>query len=237
MSKRRETLKKYGIPFKKGDDPRRKLKPTQGKSLPRKTYKVHIEMLEQAGYTPPTKETFSKMIGLLMALQEEDLLMFAENKYAPMWIRYIAIDIQDPKKRTDLMNNYRDWMFGKAAVTQNLNVSGEKSIFESINLDVEDAQEAEVVQEQLQPDPTPDIHELPPKERRAVVEAEIEKVMGHPMEPQPDKGKPKAQVKTRTYVMKGDPEELEEYNKPKGKSKPNEAEEALTMEELDELLQ
>lgn len=236
MSKRRETLKKYGIPFQKGEDPRRKLKPTQGKSLPRKTYKVHIEMLEQAGYTPPTKETFSKMIGLLMALQEEDLLMFAENKYAPMWIRYIAIDIQDPKKRTDLMNNYRDWMFGKAAVTQNLNVSGEKSIFESINLDVEDAPEAEVVSDEPE-NPTPDIHKLPPSERRAVVEAEIENVLGHPMEPQPDKGKPKAQVKTKTYVKKGDPEVLEEYNKAKPKSKPNPAEESLTMEELDELLQ
>lgn len=210
MSKRRESLKKYGIPFQKGEDPRRKIPTTKGKSYPRKTYKVHIEMLEKAGYTPPTKETFSKMIGLLMALQEEDLIMFAENKYAPMWIRYIAIDIQDPKKRTDLMNNYRDWMFGKAAVTQNLNVSGEKSIFEAINLDVEDAPEAEVVQEH-EPDPTPDIHELPPKERRAVVEAEIERVIGHPMEPQPDKGKPK--------------------------SEPIEAEEALTMEELDELLQ
>lgn len=196
-------------------------------------------MLEKAGYTPPTKETFSKMIGLLMALQEEDLLMFAENKYAPMWIRYIAIDIQDPKKRTDLMNNYRDWMFGKAAVTQNLNVSGEKSIFEAINLDVEDAPEAEVVQEH-EPDPTPDIHELPPSERRAVVEAEIEKVMGHPMEPQPDNGKPKAQVKTKTYVKKingRDPEAVDEFNKPKPKSEPNPAEESLTMEELDELLQ
>lgn len=197
-------------------------------------------MLEQAGYTPPTKETFSKMIGLLMALQEEDLLLFAENKYAPMWIRYIAIDIQDPKKRTELMNNYRDWMFGKAAVTQNLNVSGEKNIFEAINLDVEDAPEAEVVSDEPDHTPAPDIHELPPKERRAVVEAEIENVLGHPMGPQPVSGKPKAQVKTRTYVKKindRDPDAVDDYNEAKPKSEPSGAEEALTMEELDELLQ
>lgn len=208
MSKRRESLKKFGIPFQKGQDPRRKLKPTQGKSLPRKTYKVHIEMLEQAGYTPPTKETFSKMIGLLMALQEEDLLTFAENKYAPMWIRYIAIDIQDPKKRTDLMNNYRDWMFGKAAVTQNLNVSGEKSIFEAINLDVEDAPEAEVVSDELPANPAPQVKELPAKDRRAIVEAEIEQMIGHSITPPPKKTK-----------------------------KTKKAEADLTVEELDELLQ
>lgn len=139
-------------PFKKGGDPRNKRLSEATlerlKNLPKKqnigrSYKTHVDELKSLGYVIPDRDSYRDMVGMLLVLEEEHLRNFADNTLKPVWIRFIAIDLLNPKKRTQIMDTHRDWLFGKAAVTQNVTVRAEKNIFEAIDLDVQDAEEVE----------------------------------------------------------------------------------------------
>lgn len=164
-------------PFKKGGDPRnrrlseetrKRLDSLPKKGSPTRSYKTHVDELKALGYVIPDRESYRDMVGMLLVLEEEHLRNFADNTLKPVWIRFIAIDLLNPKKRTQIMDTHRDWLFGKAAVTQNVTVRAEKNIFEAIDLDVQDAEEVEDEQlpaasPQLEaPQPTQEAHGLTP---------------------------------------------------------------------------
>jgi len=51
---------------------------------------------------------------LLLAMEEQDLKEFAQDKTRPYWIRLIVIDMNSKATRQKMMADYRDWLFGKA---------------------------------------------------------------------------------------------------------------------------
>lgn len=84
------------------------------KGRPKKLYSDHIDDLKKKGYNPPTKNEYFDMVGLLLAMEEDDLKDFAQDKSRPYWIRLIVIDMNTKSTRQKMMSDYRDWLFGKA---------------------------------------------------------------------------------------------------------------------------
>lgn len=103
---------------------------------PKKKYSEHISDVKKKGYEAPTKTEYFDMMGLLLAMDEEDLKDFAKDKSRPYWIRLIVIDLNDKKTRQRMMSDYRDWLFGRAETSSSVTVVAEKDIFKAINLDV-----------------------------------------------------------------------------------------------------
>jgi hypothetical protein len=81
---------------------------------PKKTYTIYIEELRDKGYKAPTKSEYFDLVSLLLALSEDDLKAFSADKEKPYWIRILITDLNNKKERTKLMSDYRDWLFGKA---------------------------------------------------------------------------------------------------------------------------
>lgn len=102
----------------------------------KKAYSDHLDEMRRKGYVSPTRDQFCEMIGFLMSLDQEDMLEFAQDPQRPMWIRMIIDDLMHDKKRSRMMQDYRDWMFGKAQVNQDIKITGESNIFETLKLDV-----------------------------------------------------------------------------------------------------
>ena len=93
---------------------------------PRKLYSDHIKDMKDKGYSPPTRTEYFDMVGLLLAMTEEDLKAFAQDKDRPYWIRLIIIDMNSKNTRTKMMADYRDWLFGKASQSMDLTSKGDK---------------------------------------------------------------------------------------------------------------
>ena len=93
---------------------------------PRKLYSDHIKDMKDKGYSPPTRTEYFDMVGLLLAMTEEDLKTFAQDKDRPYWIRLIIIDMNSKNTRQKMMSDYRDWLFGRASQTMDVTSKGDK---------------------------------------------------------------------------------------------------------------
>ena len=111
-------------PFKKGD-PR-----INRKGQPKKKYSEHITDIKKKGYEAPTRTEYFDMMGLLLAMDEEDLKDFAKDKSKPYWVRLIVIDLNSKATRQRMMADYRDWLFGKAEQKQDITVKSIEISFE-----------------------------------------------------------------------------------------------------------
>ena len=93
---------------------------------PKKLYSDHIKDMKGKGYSPPTRTEYFDMVGLLLAMTEEDLKAFAQDKNRPYWIRLIIIDMNSKNTRQKMMADYRDWLFGRASQSMDLTSKGDK---------------------------------------------------------------------------------------------------------------
>jgi hypothetical protein len=97
----------------------------QNAGRPKKKFSDHINSLKKKGYQAPTKAEYFDMVGLLLAMEEDDLKEFAEDKTKPYWIRLIVVDMNSKTTRVKMMADYRDWLFGKAVQENKTELSGE----------------------------------------------------------------------------------------------------------------
>lgn len=93
---------------------------------PRKLYSDHIKDMKDKGYSPPNRAEYFDMVGLLLAMTEEDLKAFAQDKNRPYWIRLIIIDMNSKNTRQKMMSDYRDWLFGRASQSMDVTSKGDK---------------------------------------------------------------------------------------------------------------
>jgi hypothetical protein len=107
--------------------------------LNKKLYSHCIDELKKKGYKPPTKTEYFEMIGMIIAMSEEDLKDFTQKKDNPFWLRLIINDLNNKNTRQKMMSDYRDWLYGKAeqkVVSDNNNVQtivlNETDILESV---------------------------------------------------------------------------------------------------------
>jgi hypothetical protein len=94
--------------------------------LNKKLYSHCIDELRKKGYKPPTKCEYFEMIGMIIAMSEEDLKDFTQKKDNPFWLRLIINDLSNKNTRQKMMSDYRDWIFGKAeqkVVSENNNIT------------------------------------------------------------------------------------------------------------------
>ncbi len=108
-------------PFKKGQS-------GNPKGRPKKKFSDHISDLKKKGYSAPTRTEYFDMVGLLLAMEEEDLKEFAKDKKRPYWIRLIVIDMNSKGTRQRMMADYRDWLYGKAESSIKHDVSDVKPL-------------------------------------------------------------------------------------------------------------
>lgn len=116
----RGDIYKDAKPFSKGDHR------INRNGRPKKLYTEHILDIKAKGYNAPTKTEYFDMIGLLLAMDEDDLKEFAQDKTRPYWIRLIVIDMNAKATRQKMMSDYRDWLFGKAQQEIDHRSMGEK---------------------------------------------------------------------------------------------------------------
>jgi hypothetical protein len=100
---------------------------------PKKLYSDHINDLKAKGYQPPTKTEYFDMVGLLLAMEEDDLKEFAQDKQRPYWVRLIVIDMNSKNTRQKMMSDYRDWLFGRAQQQVDHKLEADKGITININ--------------------------------------------------------------------------------------------------------
>lgn len=111
---------KKAKPFKKGDAR------INRKGPPVKNFTHHINELKAKGYTAPTKQEYFDMIGLLLVMTKPDIEAFEKDETKPYWIRIIAKDLQNESQRVRLMQDQRDWMYGKAQQSTDLTTGGKE---------------------------------------------------------------------------------------------------------------
>lgn len=81
---------------------------------PVKNYKEHIQEIKEKGYLAPSREEYYDMVSLLLSIRKDDLKEFAEDESRPYWIRCLVIDMNNKQTRQKLMQDLRDWLFGKS---------------------------------------------------------------------------------------------------------------------------
>jgi hypothetical protein len=120
MAAGRKDIHKDAKKFVKGD-PR-----INRKGQPVKNFTQHIKELKDKGYTAPTRQEYFEMIGLLLVMTKPDIESFEKDDEKPYWIRLIAKDLQNESQRVRLMQDQRDWLYGKAAQSTDITSGGEK---------------------------------------------------------------------------------------------------------------
>lgn len=120
MAKGNPNIGKVGKKFTK-NDPR-----INRKGQPVKNFTHHINELKAKGYTAPTKQEYFDMIGLLLVMTKPDIIEFEKDEAKPYWIRIIAKDLQNESQRVKLMQDQRDWMYGKAQQSTDLTTGGKE---------------------------------------------------------------------------------------------------------------
>jgi hypothetical protein len=80
----------------------------------RNRFTQFVKECENEGLKPPSKSEYYKMVGILMQLSDAELKAKLDDKENSQWIRWIIADLFDKNKRTKLMSEFRDFMYGKS---------------------------------------------------------------------------------------------------------------------------
>jgi len=74
---------------------------------------INNEMLAK-GVEPLTKKQLVKAYELVLNATEEELLEIAEDKQTPYGLKLIIVELNKPKTRSKALQDYRNYMFGRA---------------------------------------------------------------------------------------------------------------------------
>ncbi len=92
---------------------------TPGAGRPKKSWGTLKEKLENDGIEPVGRESYVKVIRLLMSCDQNKLDEIYNDSGTPMWIRWIIKDLTNSKSRGRLMEDLRNYVLGDSAADLN----------------------------------------------------------------------------------------------------------------------
>lgn len=107
------------------------------KGRPRKTWKSFNSSMKEKGLEPLDRASYFDALQLIMSMTQEELTEISKDTEQPMFLRWLIADFSNKKIRARMMQDYRDWMFGRASQSVTVDVSDgsepPKSLNELIN--------------------------------------------------------------------------------------------------------
>lgn len=92
---------------------------TPGAGRPKKSWGTLKEKLVNDGIEPVGKESYTKVIKLLMSCDQKKLDEISDDLETPMWIRWIVKDLGNSKTRARLMEDLRNYVLGDSGADLN----------------------------------------------------------------------------------------------------------------------
>jgi hypothetical protein len=81
---------------------------------PKKSFRLINDELKAKGYEPLTKEALIEAYSLVFNTDEKELQEIAKRPETPYALRIIILDMNNKNYRAKALQDYRDYMFGKA---------------------------------------------------------------------------------------------------------------------------
>jgi hypothetical protein len=81
---------------------------------PKKSFSTINEILKTEGYEPLTKSQLIEAYGLVFNADETRLTELEQDETLPYSFRLIIRELKDPKNSAKALQDYRDYLFGKA---------------------------------------------------------------------------------------------------------------------------
>ena len=92
---------------------------TPGAGRPKKNWGTLKEKLENDGIEPVGRESYVKLIRLLMSCDENKIDEIFYDDETPMWIKWIIKDLANSKSRARLMEDLRNYSLGDSGADLN----------------------------------------------------------------------------------------------------------------------
>ena len=97
----------------------------------RKSFSTFRKKCIEQGLKPVGKQEYYDVVALMMNMTEADMKALARDEEQPMILRWLVGDLSTGKARIKVMQDLRDWMFGKAQQSIDM-TSGGRSFFEEV---------------------------------------------------------------------------------------------------------
>lgn len=106
------------------------------KGRPKKGFTHVNDFLHEKGYEKVSKKQYSDFVAYMINCTEEDLKKLYLDKSLPLYLRLMIEELRNPKTRSLVIRDLRDFIFGKAVesveVTQKARVLTSEEIKELI---------------------------------------------------------------------------------------------------------
>lgn len=111
------------------------------KGRPRKTFRTFNDRCKAEGVPVITKEEYMTTLNYLLSMTEDELKEITSDKEQSMFLKWIITDLRNVSLRCKMIQDVRDWLFGKAK--ENVQVEGKISTDINITIDGKNIDEIE----------------------------------------------------------------------------------------------
>ena len=91
-----------------------------------KSFTQFNRAMKEKGFEPLSKEALIECYSFLFSATEEEIKAVADDATQPLGLRLIISEFTDERTRSKAMQDYRDYMFGKALQQTDMTTKGEK---------------------------------------------------------------------------------------------------------------
>ncbi len=91
-----------------------------------KSFTLFNRMMKEQGVEPLSKEALIECYSFLFSATQAQIEAVAEDEEQPLGLRLIIAEFTDERTRSRAMQDYRDYMFGKALQQTDVTSNGEK---------------------------------------------------------------------------------------------------------------
>lgn len=82
-----------------------------------KSFTLFNQMMKEKGFEPLSKEALIECYSFLFSATQAEIEAVADDEEQPLGLRLIIAEFTDERTRSKAMQDYRDYMFGKALQT------------------------------------------------------------------------------------------------------------------------